>query len=87
MLALAELYFQHGMSKEGEQICNRLLRSSDKEIIIVTNDLLKDYYLTQKDYKRAFNALEISDSLVAAKNIMNTRLKLMNYKKNMIIMP
>ncbi len=60
LLALAELYFQHGMSKEGEQICNRLLRSSDKEIIIVTNDLLKDYYLTQKDYKRAFNALEIS---------------------------
>ncbi len=76
LLALAELYFQHGMSKEGEQICNRLLRSSDKEIIIVTNDLLKDYYLTQKDYKRAFNALEISDSLVAAKKYYEHKAKI-----------
>lgn len=76
LLALAELYFQHGMAIEGKKICERLLRSSDKEIIVVTNDLLKDYYLTQKDYQRAFEALEISDSLVAARNYYEHKAKI-----------
>lgn len=68
MLALAELYLKHGKPNECKQICERLLHSSDKEMISITNDLLKDYYLQQKDYKRAFEALQISDSLVAVKN-------------------
>lgn len=76
LLALAELYFQHGRVKEGEQICKRLLHSSDKEIIIVTNDLLKDYYLSQKNYQRAFEALEISDSLVAEKKYYEHKAKI-----------